>query len=277
MKKLLSYCFSGGVLRVFTILGLGFVVLGISAYVVANFQQSSKVSTEGTIVKIEHVRHNTAQALIQFQTLDGSIIQFDETLSEQDHFYSANELITVWYDNANPQQSASTFTPSDWYLGCVIFIILGLCFCCIAPTTYFFEQQQFSWSFFKGSSWVYIFPAIGVFLLLLSAYLAYNKQGEQANSTQYTATVVDLLPGRKTLYPLYQIILPPNDTILLKDKVGSYPPAHNLGDTVRIYADIQSHTATEVGVSSWLVEIIVGIVGVVFLGLGILVVRVFKK
>lgn len=276
MQQLFSYCFSSGIPRVFTILGFAFVLVGIAAYVFG-VQQSSKVSAVGTIVEIEHVRRNTAQARIQFQTVQGATIQFNETLNEQDHFYSANDMITVWYDSTNPQESASTFAPTDWYIGGAIFIALGLCFCCVAPATYLFEQQQFSWSIFKGDRWVYIFPAIGIFMLLLAAFLAYNKHNEQASATQYTATVVDLLPSRKTLYPLYQVILPPNDTVLLQDKIGSYPPAHNPGDTVLIYADIQSHTASEVGALSWLVEIILGGIGFVFLAVGIIVVRVFKK
>ena len=118
---------------VFTLIGLGMLIGAF--FLFSNTQSFLKTAliTEGTVIDLQPSRSSdsvTYAPVVEFQTFDGSIIEFTSSTSSNPPSYSRGETVDVLYQGSFPERAKINGFFSLWgaalivgFLGLVFFLI----------------------------------------------------------------------------------------------------------------------------------------------------------
>lgn len=141
---------------------------------------------------------------------------------------------------------------------------------------------------FRGSIWnperlvrvlPWVFLAIGLLLLGGAGFAAWSEVGFRAVAAETDGRVVELRPSTSrdrdgrvstTYAAVFTFTLPDDRVIRVTPGSSSNPPCCSMGEVVRVrYDPERPERAQIVGfLSSWLVTLILGVLGMVFTGAG---------
>lgn len=305
MQQFTTYFRENILLAVFALVGAaGLAAALFFSYDTLIFMQNA-TPARGVVSDIRRHAGNSTSPVIQFRLPNGRSAEYVSNVESSTEHFTIGEEVQMLYLAADPSGSARIDDFFELWLLPIIFGGLGVVFGGIPVGIWFSDrrtsgaakamtlQQQMDeikrnkqtagWNTSGGGTpqlsnkLLRVFPAIGIVLLLLAGIFAWKQVQFTQAAPQYRALVIANEMRGRAYYPVYEFQDSRGDTIHAYSTVGTNPALYAVGESADILYNTEDNSADARDFFvEWFAVLIVSGIGVLFTGIGVILLRVFR-
>jgi hypothetical protein len=123
----------------------------------------------------------------------------------------------------------------------------------------------------------YVFPSVGLILLVISVFVYYNTRQFVERSITTTGKVIDMKTD-DTYHPVVEFRTADDETLQFTSSTGSKPPAYRVGQEVEVLYDPASPHSAQIKsfMSLWFFVVAMGGLGFIFCVVGFAIGRISR-